>query len=296
MSIVRERMTVNTVKVFQKGFNFSQDGPGNRLVIHLQGCNMHCPWCSNPEGMSISGAILSSDHLLDEVCPCGAISGGKLNREICSSCQKRECLGTYGAPKLSYEEYTVDSLIDEIMRCEPMFFDGGGVTFTGGEATVQFSALKELLTRLKSLGINTALETNATDKRLPELFYTVDFLITDIKHYDPEPHRIATGVSNSTVIENIRRAARERSQLLIRIPLIKSFNCADGDENGFADLLSDICTDSCSVELLRYHEYGKDKWAKCGMAYKTENGFIDDEVYLKVKKALTDKGINVINT
>ncbi len=287
---------MNTVKVFQKGFNFSQDGPGNRLVIHLQGCNMHCPWCSNPEGMAINGAILDSPVLLDEVCPCGAISGGELNRTVCSTCRKKECLGKYGAPKMSFEEYTVDELIAEIMRCEPMFFDGGGVTFTGGEATVQFSALKELLSKLKALGINTALETNATDKRLPQLFDLVDFLIVDIKHYDSELHRIATGVSNSTVIENMRRAANERSQLLIRIPLIKFFNCAEGDEVGFVQLLSEICTDSCSVELLRYHEYGKDKWTKCGMKYKMENGFIDDNVYSKVKNALEDKGINVINT
>ena len=36
--------------VFQKGFNYSQDGPGNRLVYHLSGCSLRCPWCSNPEG------------------------------------------------------------------------------------------------------------------------------------------------------------------------------------------------------------------------------------------------------
>ena len=41
----------NIIHIFQKGFNYSQDGPGNRLVYHLSGCNLKCPWCSNPEGM-----------------------------------------------------------------------------------------------------------------------------------------------------------------------------------------------------------------------------------------------------
>lgn len=39
------------IRIFQKGFNYSQDGPGNRLVYHLSGCNLKCPWCSNPEGL-----------------------------------------------------------------------------------------------------------------------------------------------------------------------------------------------------------------------------------------------------
>ena len=42
------------MKIFGKGFNFGQDGPGNRLVYHLSGCNMKCIWCSNPEGMDVS--------------------------------------------------------------------------------------------------------------------------------------------------------------------------------------------------------------------------------------------------
>ncbi len=42
----------NCLYVFQKGFNYSQDGPGNRLIYHLSGCNLFCPWCSNPEGMT----------------------------------------------------------------------------------------------------------------------------------------------------------------------------------------------------------------------------------------------------
>ena len=29
------------------------DGDGIRTTIFLKGCNLHCPWCSNPECMDI---------------------------------------------------------------------------------------------------------------------------------------------------------------------------------------------------------------------------------------------------
>ena len=77
------RDVARTLKVFQQGFNYSQDGRGNRLVLHLQGCNMHCPWCSNPEGMPVRGALMTEKEWLTEnCCPKGAVRNGSLDRSV----------------------------------------------------------------------------------------------------------------------------------------------------------------------------------------------------------------------
>ena len=80
------------LKVFQKGFNYSQDGQGNRLIYHLQGCNMKCPWCSNPEGMPLKGAlVVNKEWISESCCPEGAVKNGELDRSQCESCQERPC-------------------------------------------------------------------------------------------------------------------------------------------------------------------------------------------------------------
>ncbi len=62
----------NEIYIFQKGFNYSQDGPGNRLVYHLAGCNLKCPWCSNPEGMEITKGTtpLTIEAIVKEAVSC----------------------------------------------------------------------------------------------------------------------------------------------------------------------------------------------------------------------------------
>jgi len=238
--------------IFQKGFNFSQDGPGNRLVYHLQGCNLCCPWCSNPEGISLVGGNVSS----------------------------------------------IDEILDEILRSRSMFFDGGGITLTGGEVTMQIVAVQELLSELKRNKIHTAIETNGINLRLQELFPFVDFLIMDCKHYDSGRHAAIVGQPNTNVILNIQRAIAAGITLALRIPLIGGFNCSESDARGFADLFDLLgVRDHATLELLRYHEFGKEKYHKLGKEYlMTDSAKVSDESFLMMQKVLKTRGFNLVRS
>lgn len=238
--------------IFQKGFNFSQDGPGNRLVYHLKGCNLKCPWCSNPEGMNKNNAVGFSIE--------------------------------------------VRVLLEEILRSSPMFFEGGGVTFTGGECSLQFNSLKEILSLLKENNINTAIETNGTHKNLAELYPLIDFLIMDIKHIEKETLKEITGADLDIIKQNIVFAKEQNKVLALRIPLINGFNADEKTVEKFIEFFKAINYGNLTVELLKYHEYGKDKWEQNGLEYKFKDGFVTDEFRNNFENKLKQNGINVVRT
>lgn len=285
------------MNILFKGFNYSQDGPGNRLVYHLQGCNLRCPWCSNPESMAENGTLLVKGLLQDFWCPYGAIQRGVLNRVPCANCEDRPCLlKSGGALVFSCFSMTVTEVLDEAKRSTGLFFDGGGVTFTGGEPTVQFAELKECLAGFKALGIHTAIETNGIHPQLSDLFSLTDYLIFDCKHYDSVKHKHFTGEGNETVLSNIRAAATSRSQLLIRIPLVEGFNTTEQDAKNFAETFRSLSAHGAAFELLRYHEYGKDKWTQCGYDYSVRNAFVDDKRFSTFRDVFINNGLTLIQT
>ena len=231
--------------IFQKGFNFGQDGPGNRLVYHLQGCNMKCIWCSNPEG----------------ICR----NGGK--------------------------QFCVEELFREGVRSKMMFYGGGGVTFTGGEATLQIDELLELLMRLKEADIHTAIETNGTSRRLSEILQFIDYLIMDFKHYDSEALKKYTGIGNEQIKKNYEMICDRKRQVHIRIPLIHGIN-ADNPE-GFAEYLGSFKNPNAVYEFLPYHEYGKDKWKE---EYQVRDGFVSEEELLHFRDVFAAYGLKLVRT
>ena len=290
------------LRYFQKGFNYSQDGPGNRLVYHLQGCNLHCPWCANPEGMSLTPPLMQkASPLPDFVCPFGAVTGdGQLERSHCHDCTEQACLTSRRSTYLvcPTKEVPVEAVFAEIQSCRSMFTDGGGVTFTGGEATLQLDALLELLPMLREAGIHTAVETNATHPRLPELLPYLSLYIGDFKHYDADKLHQVTGGNLAQIQKNLNAVAATQIPMLVRILLVHHFNDAPSDIDGFLQALKPLreANPNLSVEFLTYHEYGKVKWEQCGMPYTMEDAFIQPETVAAFTRAFREAGIPVVRT
>ncbi|WP_238725398.1 glycyl-radical enzyme activating protein [Diplocloster agilis] len=283
------------IGIFQKGFNYSQDGQGNRLVYHLQGCNMKCPWCSNPEGMSPSGTLfVQPDWLVDSVCPHGAVSGKKLNRSKCEGCDQRECLSVHRNKGiyLSCVQRDTEQMVEEILSASPMFYDGGGVTFTGGEPTLQAKGLTEILAEVKEKGIHTAIETNGSYPGLPEMFPLIDQLIMDCKQTDPDKHKAATGISNGRILENLKLAAGKHPRVHIRVPMIGGVNDSEEDVQNFIGFFRKLAGPNVTFEILTYHEYGKNKWEQCGLRYQMWDAHISDRRSEEARQAFREAGLN----
>ncbi|MDR1610673.1 MAG: glycyl-radical enzyme activating protein [Candidatus Symbiothrix sp.] len=290
---------MDNIKIFGKGWNFSQDGPGNRLLYHFQGCNFTCPWCSNPEGIPVKGALLvRSEKLQDSFCPYGAIKNRVLDRERCETCPERACVhkNRNEAIRFSIKEYTIAEIIDEVENSRGLFHSGGGVTITGGEPTLQFKLLKKLLTELKHIHIHTAIETNASHERLPELFGLIDLLIMDIKHFDPKIHKNILGISNGRIIDNLVKAAQTDIDIWIRIPLIPDFNNNIQTMERLAEIIKSINRKGITVELLPYHDYGRVKWEQTGKVYPMPDKKIPADDLIAYRKIFINNSIQILKT
>ncbi len=235
--------------VFEKGFNYSEDGEGNRLVYHLSACNLACPWCSNPEGMEREGG----------------------------------------------EGVAGEALFREILSARAMFFDGGGVTFTGGECTLQADALLSLIERVRAEGVSVAIESNAATASFLRVARACDIVIADYKHPCAEKLFRVTGGSLSLIESNIR-AILQTNYLHLRIPLVHGFNDSEEELGGFLAFFDSLPRERFDVELLPYHEYGKDKWKKCGKEYLVTDGKVSRETVARFEERFRAHGIKTVKT
>ncbi|MEK7252994.1 MAG: YjjW family glycine radical enzyme activase [Actinomycetota bacterium] len=183
------------------------DGPGNRYVLFLQGCNFDCSACHNPSTIGrcdACGACVPA-------CPHGALSfpaPGVLVYGAASCDRCRACVAVCpidADPAIRVAP--IGEIVEEI-RTLARFLSG--VTVTGGEPTIQAEALAALFFALKAdpeLGrLTTLVDTNGTlpAGRWSRLLPVLDGAMVDLKAASSELHRNLTGHDNDQVKETIR--------------------------------------------------------------------------------------------
>lgn len=208
------------------------DGPGTRLTVFLNGCPLRCQYCQNPDTWRMRD----------------------------------------GEPVLA------DEVISRIARYRGIFeATGGGLTLSGGEVLMQPAFASRILRGAKELGVHTALDTsgylgaNLTDAALAD----TDLVLLDIKSGYPETYREVTGRSlDPTLAFGRRLAAEGRVEIWIRFVLVPGLTDAFGNVEWVADDVAELERIRpgavTRVEVLPFHQMGRDKWHTLGRPYALE--------------------------
>lgn len=206
------------------------DGPGTRLTTFLSGCPLQCLYCHNPDTLAMRD----------------------------------------GRP------VTSDELLARIERYEGVFrATGGGVTLSGGEVLMQPAFAARILRGAKDLGIHTAIDTSgflgaaATDAMLDD----IDLVLLDVKSGDPDTYTRVTGRALEPTLTFGRRLAERANgpEVWVRFVLVPGLtDDVDNVEKVavYAASLNTIRAGTVTrVEVLPFHQMGRDKWAALGRDY-----------------------------
>ena len=213
----------------------THDGSGIRTLVFLKGCPLRCRWCCNPESQSY---------------------------EI-----QQMTLG--GNTKTVGRDVTVEEVLKEVLR-DRMYYrrSGGGVTLSGGESLTQPDFAVALLTACQENGVHTAIETTgfASPEVIERYLPVLDCVLMDIKHINSEKHQEFTTRPNDRILQNARLIAEKAKRLIIRVPVIPTFNDTEaeiGEIAAFAASLPNVR----EIHLLPYHRMGTDKYTGLGREY-----------------------------
>ena len=213
----------------------THDGPGIRTIVFLKGCALRCRWCCNPESQSY---------------------------EI-------ETMIQNGKPKVMGRDVTVSEVMAEVIKDRPYYNrSGGGVTLSGGESLLQPDFAVALLKACKENGINTAIETTgfANADVIKRFLPYLDTVLMDIKHINSNKHKEFTSQPNERILENARLIAENANKLIIRVPVIPTFNDTVAEIAEIAAFASSLPRVD-EIHLLPYHNMGRDKYTGLGRQY-----------------------------
>jgi pyruvate formate lyase activating enzyme len=207
------------------------DGPGVRTVLFLKGCPLRCVWCQNPESHSREIEYRPSSDPGNRDTPIK--------------------IGTY---------YNPAQALAEIEKDLPFFNEtGGGVTFSGGEPTLQPDFLKDLVQLCKSRRIHMTLETCGYFHydTLIKALSDIELIYYDIKIIDAGRHRRLTGKTNDRILGNLKKLHQEHPNVHVRYVSVPGHNSHEDCLARLAAFLRGL--DIGAISILKYNHLWFDK-------------------------------------
>jgi len=147
----------------------------------------------------------------------------------------------------------------------------GGITLSGGEPQMQRKFVTRVFHLCKGLGLHTCLDTSGrlgaqfTDEELMD----IDLHLLDIKSGDPAIFEKVTRQPLQPTLDFASRLSALGRPMWIRYVLVEGLT--DGVDN--VERVADFCAGLATVqrvEILRFHQMGRDKWHKLGLEYPLE--------------------------
>lgn len=129
---------------------------------------------------------------------------------------------------------------------------------------LQIDFLYEILKKCKKSGIRTAVDTAGFVpwEYFARILPYTDLFLYDIKSLNNEMHETFVGVSNELILSNLKKLFECRASIVIRIPIIPSFNDSADEMQRIKRFLAPY--KPRKIELLPYHKMGEHKYPALG--------------------------------
>jgi len=209
----------------------------------------------------------------------------------CQYCQNPDALRMKDG-----EQITADELLRRVARYRPVFeATGGGLTLSGGEVLMQPRFAATILRGAQEMGVRTCLDTSGflgascTDEMLRD----VDLVLLDVKSGIPETYRRVTGRELQPTVDFGDRLAAAGTEVWVRFVLVPGLTDAVENVERVADIVERWANVS-RVEVLPFHQMGRDKWAALGMRYELEDALPPSgELVERVRTQFRARGLTV---
>ncbi|MBO7600476.1 MAG: pyruvate formate lyase-activating protein [Lachnospiraceae bacterium] len=168
-----------------------------------------------------------------------------------------------------------DYIIEQFERNRG-FYNGGGITVTGGEPLVQIDFVTELFEKAKEKDINTCIDSSGITfnpsnpdilAKFDRLMKVTDLVMLDIKHIDNEKHKELTSQSNANILAFAQYLSDKGIEIWIRHVLVPGYTDIDDYLYKLGYFIGGLKTLK-ALDVLPYHTMGEVKYEKLGIDYK----------------------------